>query len=96
MEKKINNILIKARTASNYQLSLGNKQASEDILNQASKLVLRMIKHYRLNGLVICSICHKKSFDAIERDLIREYGVCLGCNKIYSEIIKEQIEYAKQ
>lgn len=91
-EYEINQLLIKGQEAADYQLKRGNKRTASDILSLTSKYCGSLIKTYKLNGIVECGQCRQAYNKDIERDFIREFGMCLGCDQLYGEIIDERVQ----
>lgn len=91
-EYEVNQLLSQGLKAAEYQRKLGHVDLYKEILGLTSKYCASLIKIYKLNGKVECNQCRSQFNRDIERDFIREFGMCLGCDKLYGEIIEERVE----
>lgn len=89
-EFEINQILIRGKKASEYQLKQGNKAGAIDLLKIASRYCASLINIYKLNGVVECENCGTAFKKDVERDYVREFGVCMGCDDLYADAIEDQ------
>lgn len=88
-EAELNDNLKTCRDLADMFYEHGNKDLGAQVLRLGSEYAEIMLKLHKLGGKVVCRQCKKESYIAEERDYIRSYGVCLGCDHMYGEILDE-------